>query len=100
MTASTSDSIMTVRLLASLRPVVGTKSIAVPTSPDATVRDLLRALPGTHAALAERVLVGEAELAPGIQVVINGRHIDFLQGLDTPLSATDDVVLVPPLAGG
>lgn len=92
--------VTTVRLLASLRPVVGSNALDVPTGPDATVRDLLRVLADDYPALAARILTTEHELAPGIQLVINGRHIDFLQGLDTPLQATDDVVLVPPLAGG
>ncbi len=90
----------TVRLLASLRSFAGTKALTVTTGPDPTVRDLFAALQREHPALAGRVLTGDGGLQPGMQMVVNGRHIDFLDGLDTALPGDADVVLIPPTAGG
>lgn len=35
-----------------------------------------------------------------ISVMLNGRDITFLAGLDTTLSDGDSVIVVPPIAGG
>jgi len=44
---------------------------------------------------------GEAlSLAPGVKVFVNGRDIDFLDGLDTRLGGGDVVYLIPPAGGG
>lgn len=33
-------------------------------------------------------------------IMINGRRVDFLQGIDTPLKNTDHVLIFPVVAGG
>ncbi len=40
--------------------------------------------------------IGGADLA----ILVNGRNIDLLEGLKTPLSDGDEVVFMPPAAGG
>jgi molybdopterin synthase sulfur carrier subunit len=35
-----------------------------------------------------------------IKVLVNGRGLHVLQGLDTPLSDGDIIALFPPIAGG
>jgi molybdopterin synthase sulfur carrier subunit len=39
-------------------------------------------------------------LKPGIKIIINGRDIDYLNGLDTQLKDGDVIVIIPPIAGG
>ena len=90
----------TIRLSATLRTIAGAKTIDVPIPPGATVRDLLIRLIDAHPLLADRVIGPDGGLSEGIQLIIGGRHIDFLQGLDTPVGAPDDVLLIPPLSGG
>ncbi|MBI5667911.1 MAG: MoaD family protein [Chloroflexi bacterium] len=92
--------VIQVRLLASLRTVAKARSIAVSLMNGATASDLLAAVQCDHPALAEHVVNPRGELLPGVLLLINGRHADFLQGLDTPLHPTDDVLLLPPVAGG
>jgi len=92
--------IVTVRLSASLRAAAGTKEVTVPCAPGTTVRALLYAISATNLTLAERLLDAQQDLNKGVQVLVNGRHIDFLAGLDTPLQATDSVMLIPPVGGG
>ncbi len=39
-------------------------------------------------------------LGAQVIVLVNGRRAEFLQGLDTPLSETDQVSIFPIVAGG
>ena len=94
------DIVKTVRLSASLRSLAGAKEVQVRLSPGATVRDLLQTLTHTHPALAAFVLAPDGGVSDGVQLIVHGRHIEFLQGLDTPIGQQDDLLLIPPLAGG
>ena len=38
--------------------------------------------------------------AQGLLIVVNGRQIHHLQGLDTPLEEGDVVAIMPPVLGG
>ena len=60
----------------------------------------MHAIGAANPALAERLLDSQQDLNKGVQVLVNGRHIDFLNGLETPLQPTDSVMLIPPVAGG
>jgi molybdopterin synthase catalytic subunit len=74
-------------LFASYAEVVGRSSVALDLPAPATVRSALqelRALPGGHR-LPARPLVA-----------VNRTHVS----LDTPLSANDEIAILPPLSGG
>jgi molybdopterin synthase sulfur carrier subunit len=94
------DQVKTVKLLATLRSVAGAKEVSVPVGADATVRDLLRSITQIHPALGARILEDDGQLKPGFQFVVGGRHIDLLQGLDTPVADADNLMLIPPVSGG
>ncbi len=100
MTAPSSTQTVTVKLSASLRAAAGLKEVHIPWTPAMTVRELLHALSALSPVLADRLLDHDQELNKGIQVLVNGRHIDFLSGLETPIGATDSVLLIPPVGGG
>ncbi|MBC7341807.1 MAG: MoaD/ThiS family protein [Clostridia bacterium] len=42
----------------------------------------------------------DGSFQPDITVLVNGRNIQFLQGMATPLNPDDEVTLIPPVAGG
>ena len=98
--ATVDTMIKTIRLSAQLRTVAGAKTVDVVVPHDGTVRDLLRGLFQTNEPLASHILDDAGGLNSGIQVLVGGRHIDFLQGLDTPLAGTNDLMIIPPLSGG
>ncbi|MCZ7539907.1 MAG: MoaD family protein [Anaerolineae bacterium] len=100
MSTAQREQMITVRLSASLRAAAGAKEVTVPCAPGTTVRALLYAIGAANAALAERLLDAQQDLNKGTQVLVNGRHIDFLAGLETPLQPTDSVMLIPPVGGG
>ena len=88
---------MEVRYFADIRPLAGTDEEKRPAAP--TVQALLSALAAEKGpAFASRVLEG-GKLSDAIIILVNGRHIDYLNGVQTPLSA-DDVVAVFPMVGG
>jgi molybdopterin synthase sulfur carrier subunit len=94
------DQVKTVRLLATLRTVAGAKEISVPVGADATVRDLLQSINRVNPALGARILEDDGQLKNGFQLVVGGRHVDLLQGLDTPVADADNLMLIPPVSGG
>lgn len=77
--------------------VGGQKQVDVP---GATVGEVLRALVDQHAGLREQLLAPDGELNRFVNVYVNGRDVRYEQGLDTPLAASDTVVLLPAMAGG
>jgi molybdopterin synthase sulfur carrier subunit len=92
---------MTIKLFASLRhPVVGGRlEVQVPNG--STVRHALELLFEHAPSLREQVLHPETrELLPFVQVMLKGRLVRDLHGLDTPVADTDELALFPPIAGG
>lgn len=90
----------TVRLSATLRQLAGAKEVTVTVRQGATVDDLLQALRQAYPALGARILEADGSLKTGIQLLVDGRHIDFLQGLQSPVDVAGDLFLIPPISGG
>ena len=64
-----------------------------------TVRELLDDLMGRFPAL-RRQLVEGGELAPFVNVYVEGEDVRTLDGLDTEVSPGSTVILLPAMAGG
>ncbi len=71
---------------------LGRHEIVVEVPEGARVRDLLARLPEP---VRSSVLTPKGELKHPAMVSVNGRRIEFLQGLDTPLSDGDEVLVSP-----
>ncbi|MBN2500674.1 MAG: MoaD family protein [Anaerolineales bacterium] len=41
-----------------------------------------------------------ADLQPHVRVMVNGQDSELVQGLDTAISAGDQIAVFPPIAGG
>ncbi len=65
----------------------------------ATVRDALAALVTEYPALRERVLEGDG-VPSFLNVFVDGEDMRLLQGLDTTVSESSTVLLLPAVAGG
>ncbi len=91
---------MKVKLFGTLRTVVGDKEAKVSLDQQSTVRAVLDQLMATYPELEEK-LGTEGETPPtGVNILVNGRSIEFLDGFNTPLQEDDRVALFPPLGGG
>lgn len=90
----------TLRLFATLRDLAGTKEIQVPFQEGQTVRELVNSIREVNPRLGDEIMTPDGELTGLVHIMVHGRHIQWLQGLDTTIRAHDQIVLMPPTAGG
>jgi sulfur-carrier protein len=64
-----------------------------------TVADVLEDLVSRHPALAPQLL-DDGELAPFVNVFVDGEDIRTLDGTETPVRNGDNLILLPAMAGG
>jgi MoaD family protein len=65
-----------------------------------SVKELLDALSSQYPELGKKLFKSEGELNRFINVYVNDEDIRFLENLDTPVKAGDEVSIVPAIAGG
>jgi MoaD family protein len=65
-----------------------------------TVGDVLRSLAATHPATRSQLFSDGGELNRYVNVYLNDEDVRVLDGLDTPVSRSDTVVILPAMAGG
>lgn len=65
-----------------------------------TVGDALQALAERHPATRDQLFSPEGELNRYLNVYLNDEDVRVLDGLDTGVSQTDTVVILPAMAGG
>jgi len=87
-----------IKFFAYFRDLFGGRERAVEVAEGLTVGDLLSLIGDTAARRAE--LFSGAGLRPHLVVMLNGVHIQSLQGLESRLSSGDTVAVFPFLAGG
>ena len=66
----------------------------------ASIREVVDALVAAHPALRGQLLTDEGELNRFVNVYVNGQDVRYLSGLETPVAASDEVRLLPAMAGG
>ena len=91
---------MRVKIFATLRPLVGAKEVEVDVKAGDTVRSVLEKLTTEYPALRKRVLDDDGNLQSSITVLVNGRSIKFLAGLNSTIQDGDQLALFPPVGGG
>jgi molybdopterin synthase sulfur carrier subunit len=90
---------MRVRLFGTLRDAANAKDVTLNLD-TGTVRSMLDALRSAHPELAPSILDTEGDLQRSVHVLVNGRSIRFLDGLDTPVCADDRLAIFPAVGGG
>lgn len=65
----------------------------------ATLRDVLDDLATRFPALGNRILA-DGDLAPFVNVYVEGEDVRTLRGLETPVTENSTVILLPAMAGG
>ncbi len=92
---------MRVSFYATLRPVVGQKTVDVPLPQGATVGDLLEAIVRRWPGLRELLLDDAGQLSRHVHIFVDGRsHAHLPEALATPLTGTERLDIFPAVAGG
>lgn len=94
--------IATVRLFASIRELAGTREEHLHLAEGANIRKLLTILCERFGSeFAEYVIDQKTGLPrPQIQILVNGKSLASLKGIDTELTDGAEVALMPPVGGG
>ena len=87
----------TVRIPPTLRAETGGERQV--TASGSTVRELLDDLISRFPGLRTQ-LVEDDEIAPFVNVYVEGEDVRTLEGLETPVQDGDTVILLPAMAGG
>lgn len=66
----------------------------------ATIGELIRALEGNHPGLGARLLDDTGQLRRFLNLYVDDEDVRFLDGLETPLSESATVTIIPAVAGG
>lgn len=86
------------RLFANFRTAVGKKTLVRQYDELPSVGTVLRDLSDEYPEL--EFYTSDGELRQYLAVLVNGRDINFLDGIDTMVEDGDDVSIFPPVAGG
>jgi sulfur-carrier protein len=92
---------MKVNLYATLRHIVGAKSIELALPEGATVQYLLDDLLRQYPALRKELIDESGQLYQHVNVFVNNRQAPFLEnGMDTPLPKDAVIGIFPAVGGG
>jgi MoaD family protein len=93
---------VTVNTMLAVKDVLGKRSAHLELPSPATVDDLLHRMIEQWGPEMERVLIDPktGTLHGYLSILVNGRLIGFMNGLQTKLSDGDDVFIMPPAGGG
>jgi molybdopterin synthase sulfur carrier subunit len=67
---------------------------------DGTLADCIEGLEAAFPGIKDRICDETGEIRRFVNVYINGEDVRFLDGLGTQLKASDEVSIVPAVAGG
>lgn len=87
-----------IRIPPVLRPSVGGERQV--SADGATVREVLDALAGQHEELGTQLFGADGDLNRFVNVYLNDEDVRVLGGLDTPVSDSDTLQILPAMAGG
>ena len=92
---------ITIHFYSIFREMAGGKTFTVEVPDNASVKDLLEAI---REQVSEEVYEKIFKFMEGrgakTLIMVNGRNIKFLEGLDTKISEKDKIDIFPPGAGG
>jgi molybdopterin synthase sulfur carrier subunit len=92
---------MHVNFYATLRPIVGQKTVDINIPDGATIGQLITALVASYPALRPELLDDKGDLHGHIHFFVNGRDVVYLERqVDTVLHPDDVISVFPPVGGG
>jgi MoaD family protein len=90
-----------VKFIGALRHVSSASELALNCKGNVSIRELMREITKEVPALMRSLIDQQLEEpTPNVLILVNGREISVLNGLETTLQNGDEVVLVPVVHGG
>lgn len=91
-----------VRVFATFRDLLGLKELELEVGPEENLKliDLLERLFQKFGEKFRNKMLENGNIKPQVNIMINGRNIKFLDGLNSSLKDGDIVAIFPPVAGG
>jgi sulfur-carrier protein len=77
-----------------------TNNLDVVAGEEGTLGACIDGLESAYPGIKDRICDETGELRRFVNVYINGEDVRFLNGLDSPVKAGDEVSIVPAVAGG
>ncbi len=92
---------MRVHFFATLRPIVGTKTVELALPDGTSVAGLIEAIVTRYPPMRPELLDEQGRLWPHVHIMVNGRDAQYLaQGLATAIQPSDVVNVFPAVGGG
>ncbi len=92
---------MEIKVYATLRDVVGGPTVQLDGVAETTVGQMLQLLFDHYPALRPKLLINEGrDLHSATHILVNGRDMRYLNGLETVLTPQDTIRIFPPVGGG
>jgi molybdopterin synthase sulfur carrier subunit len=88
----------TIRIPTPLRKLTNNEEVV--NSTGTTIGAVLEELNSTYPGLGERILDENGVIRRFVNIFVNDEDVRFLQEKETPLKETDEVSIVPAIAGG
>jgi len=91
-----------VRTILTLKTIMGSGEIELPLPEGSTLEQVVTTLVGKYGDdLASHLYEPNGKnIRPHIRLMVNGRDIAFLKGMETVLENGDEVLILPPVSGG
>jgi sulfur-carrier protein len=89
---------MKIKFFAYIRDLTKTKEVNIEYCE--TVYKLLVKLCNTYGSKFEQMIFINGELSEEIIILVNGRHISHMDGINTSLTENDEISIFPVVAGG
>jgi MoaD family protein len=93
--------VITVKLIGALRHAASTGELTLNCKSKTSIKELVYEINKKVPALTRSLIDQQLENpTPNVLILVNGREISVLKGLETTLQNNDEIVLVPVVHGG
>jgi molybdopterin synthase sulfur carrier subunit len=91
---------MEIKFYATLRSIVGGPVVHLDGVSEITVEKMLQEFYARYPDMRAKLVDDKNELYSAVHIIVNGRDIRHLDGLETVVTAKDEVRIFPPVGGG